>query len=190
MLSPALSRDDLAANIRFEGHAIVSADGTISDSAGDMPPWMSNDADSRHFQAALGASAVVVLGRLGHRRHPNTGRLRLVFTSAVADLAADPEDARAVLFNPAGATLADALLLLAVQQGIVAVTGGTRVFDAFLPLYDAFDLAEIHGEVLPDGRPCFSAGHPRPILAAAGLCPTSFRLIDPAAGVSLTRWVR
>jgi dihydrofolate reductase len=187
---PALSRDGVAAGIRFEGHAIVSADGMMSDRSGEMPPWMRNDADSRHFQAALSASTVVVLGRLGHRRHPNTGRNRLVFTSTVAALAADADDARAVLFNPAGASLAEALMRFGMLQGTVVVTGGTRVFDAFLPLYDAFDLAEVHGKALPHGRPCFVAGHPRAVLAAAGLCPTSFRLIDPAASVSLTRWTR
>ena len=190
MFTPLLSKNGVPAAIRFEGHAIVSADGMMSDRAGEMPPWMRNDADGRHFQAALGASALVVLGRLAHRRHPNTGRHRLVFTSAVADLAADPNDPEALLFNPAGASLAEVLRRFGLQQGIVAVTGGTRVFDAFLPLYDAFDLAEVHGKVLPHGRPCFSAGHPRSVLAAAGLSPTSFQLIDPDAGVSLTRWSR
>jgi hypothetical protein len=190
MPAALLSRAGLPAALRFVGHAIVSADGMISAGDGTMPPSLHNDADWRHFQAALDGAALVVLGRLGHRAHKNPRRQRLVLTSLVEGLAADPEDPHAWLYNPAGMTLADALARLDIANGTVAVTGGTRVFDAFLPLYDAFDLAEVNGLTLPGGRPCFAEGHPRAVLAAAGLRPAVFELIDAAAGVSLTHWVR
>jgi hypothetical protein len=184
------SRAGLPPAIRCVGHAIVSADGMISAGDGTMPPSLRNEADWRHFQAALDEAALVVLGRLGHRAHRNPERQRLVLTSLVESLTADPEDPHARLYNPAGMTLATALARLGVAHGTVAVTGGTRVFEAFLPLYDAFDLAEVNGLVLPGGRSCFAGGHPRAVLAAAGLRPARFELIDAAAGVSLTHWVR
>ena len=65
-------------DLRFVGHAIVTADGRIADAAGHMPPALRNPADQLRFEAALDAAALVVMGRLGHRRHPNRGRRRLV----------------------------------------------------------------------------------------------------------------
>jgi hypothetical protein len=190
MTQPAFSRQSLPAALRFVGHAIVSADGMISLADGTLPPMLHNEADWRRFQAALDAAALVVLGRLGHRVHASRGRPRLVLTSLVENLAPDPRAAHAHLYNPAGMALAGALAQLGLARGTVAVTGGTRVFDAFLPLYDSFELAEVNALTLPGGRPCFAEGHPRAVLAAAGLHPARFDLIDPAAGVSLTHWVR
>lgn len=184
------SRHAVPAAVRFAGHAIVSADGMIADAAGAMPAGLRNDADWRRFQAALDASVLVVLGRLGHELYPGQGRRRLVFTSAVPALEPAAAASLAWFYNPAGLPLDAALRQLGIDRGTIAVPGGTRVFEAFLPLYDGFALAEVHGLVLPGGRPCFSAGHPRSTLAAAGLVPISFELIDPAAGVTLTHWQR
>lgn len=176
--------------IRYEveGHAIVSADGMIADAAGLMPEPLRNEADWRIFQAALDRAAVVVVGSLGHRRHPNPGRRRLVFTSQVAAIETDPSDPLAVLFNPAGAPLDRALAFGDFPPGIIAVTGGRRVFDHFLARFDRFALAEVDGFVLPGGIPCFSGGHPRTMLAASGLRPDGRRVIDQSAAVSLTVW--
>ena len=176
--------------IRFEGHAIVSADGMIADAHGQMPAPLRNDADWRLFQAALDGSAVVVVGRLGHERHPNPGRRRLVPTSGVTRLEPDKRDPMAHLWNPAGADIAEVLRHLSIDTGTVAVTGGKRVFDLFLPRYDAFILSETNRFALPGGTPAFSAGHPRQVLAAAGLIPASCETIDVEGDVSLTRWIR
>ena len=187
---PALRRGDFSTNLIFEGHAIVSADGMIAADDGAVPEALRNDADWQQFQAALDASAVVVLGRLGHRRHPNPGRRRLVLTGGVDGIMPDQHDPGALLFNPAGATLAAALEALGVGQGTVAVTGGTRTFDYFLPLLDRFVLTEAQRVVLPTGRPCFSMGHPRSLLAAAGLRPRHFAVLDAGADVTVTHWER
>ena len=177
--------------IEIEGHAIVTADGMIAAADGTMPPALRNDADWARFQAALDRSVLVVLGRPGHLRHPNIGgRRRLVFTSTVERFSIDPNDTLATLYNPAGASFPDLLAHLGIATGTIAVTGGTRVFDYFLTLYDRFDLAETNEVTLRDGRPCFAAGHPRAVLSAAGLTPAQFEFIDPAAGVTLTRWQR
>jgi hypothetical protein len=179
-----------APRFRYEGHAIVSADGMIADAEGRMPEGLRNETDWAAFQAALDAAAIVVVGRLGHRRHANPGRRRLVATSGIPGLATDRNDPLATLWNPAGIGLDDALADLGITGGTVAVTGGTRVFDLFLPLYTSFSLSEANGLALPGGTPAFSAAHPRAALAAAGLIPADVTLIDALSMVTSTRWER
>ena len=172
----------------IEGHAIVSVDGMIAAVDGTMPLALRNEADWRIFQAALDAAALVVLGRLGHERHPNPGRRRLVLTRSVAALEADPGDALTQLWNPAGMEIADVLRQLGVAEGTVAITGGTGPFDLFLPLLDRFVLSEVRDLTLPDGIACFTKGHPRLVLPGAGLEARDMELID--RGVVQTQWVR
>jgi hypothetical protein len=174
--------------ILVEGHAIVSADGMIANPDGTMPPELRSDADWRLFQAALDRSALVVLGRLGHLRHPNPGRRRLVLTRSVVDLQPDPVDAQASYWNPAGIDITAALGRLGIDQGTIAITGGTGTFDLFLPWYDRFVLAEVRGLRMHDGTPCFSKGHPRFVLPGAGLEARDMETID--RGVVQTQWVR
>lgn len=176
--------------LEYQGHAIVSADGMIADADGDMPRGLVNRADQQRFQAALDQSAAVVLGRLGHARHPNPGRRRLVVTTSVAEAMTDPEDGRATLWNPTGIALPAMLDWLGIADGTIAVTGGTRVFELFLPHYTSFALAEAHGVTLPGGRPAFAQGHPRTILAAAGLCPAERLALEPTGDVTTTIWRR
>lgn len=176
--------------LRVEGHAIVSADGMIADARGEMPDRLKNDADWRYFQDALDKAALVVLGRLGHARHPNSGRRRLVLTHQIEGQEQDRHDPLATFWNPAGVPLQHVLTSLGISDGTLAITGGTGSFDLFLPHYDSFVLAEVHGFLLPGGTPCFSTGHPRNALAAAGLHPNSTRTIDAAANVTQTGWTR
>ncbi len=170
----------------FEAHAIVSADGMIADAAGEVPAPLRNDADWRQYQAALDRSVLVVTGRRGHERHRNPGRPRLVLTRSVTATAPDPRDPLATLWNPAGVPLDEVLVELAISNGVVAITG---IFDLFLPRLTRFQLSEMHRLILPGGRPCFSAGHPRAVLAGAGMRPTDVRLLDEAALVTSTLWV-
>lgn len=175
-------------SIIVEGHAIVSSDGMIADRSGGMPPELRSEADWRLFQAALDRSALVVLGRVGHARHPNPGRRRLVLTRSVAGLEADPADALSSYWNPAGLDITEVLARLGITEGTVAVTGGTGTFDLFLPWYDRFILAEVRSLLLPDGIPCFTTDHPRFVLPGAGLEPRDMETID--RGVVQTQWVR
>lgn len=170
------------------GHAIVSADGRIAGPDRRTPATLRNDKDWQRFQAALDAAALVVLGRIGHTAHPNPGRRRLVVTSRVPALQADAADPHATLWNPAGIAFDAALASLGIVSGTIAVTGGQRVFDLFLPLFTRFDLVEVSGVVIPGGVPCFSAGTPREALSAAGLHPAERQPLDP--GVDLTVWRR
>jgi len=174
--------------VEVVGHAIVSADGMIATRDHRMPPELRSDADWRRFQAELDQSRLVVLGRLGHEAHPNPGRLRLVATTRVARLDVDPADARAIFWNP-GTVPPDAVLEeLGITEGTVAITGGTRVFDLFLPLFTAFELVRVAGVTIPDGLPCFSAGEPRKVLTAEGLRAAQTIGLDAAA--TLTVWLR
>lgn len=175
-------------SVIIEGHAIVSVDGMIAAADGSMPDALRNDADWRLFQAALDRAAVVVLGRLGHDRHPNPGRRRLVLTRSVADIADDSRDALAKLWNPTGIDIASVLNRLGISEGVIAVTGGTGTFDLFLPYYDRFVLSEVRELELENGIPCFSKGHPRFVLPGAALEARDMELID--RGVVQTQWVR
>jgi len=175
-------------NILVEGHAIISADGMIAAADGSMPPELRNDADWRLFQASLDRAALVVLGRLGHMRHPNPGRRRLVLTRSVADLQPDPLDPKATYWNPGGIDIAEVMARLNIAEGTLAITGGTGAFDLFLPLYDRFVLSEVRDLILSDGTPCFTKGHPRFVLPGASLEARDMELID--RGVVQTQWVR
>jgi dihydrofolate reductase len=178
-------------DIEIEGHAIISANGMISDSRGDMPAELRNDADWRRFQAALDRAALVVMGRLGHERHPNSGsRRRVVVTSSVTALATNAADSRTIMWNPAGMAFEAVLAQLQVGTGVIAVTGGTRVFDLFLPRFDRFDLVTATKARIPGGRPCFSAGPAESVLIGAGLVARAPQWLDAEAGVVLIEWAR
>jgi hypothetical protein len=178
----------------IHGHAIVSENHRIADSAGMTPPALRNEADWRRFQAALDQAAVTVLGRLGHDANPNLKRRnRLVLSSSASGVERRPD---ALWWNPATASVDEALAAAAPDGGIVAVPGGRRVFDLFLDIgYDAFDLARVRGLVIPGGVPIFSAvkagiHRPEDLLAAHGLVLHSEEELDRAAGVGLARWRR
>lgn len=175
-------------SVIVEGHAIVSVDGMIAAADGSMPPALRNEADWRIFQAALDVAALVVLGRLGHTRHPNPGRKRLVLTRSVDTLEADPDDPLTTYWNPSGMEIAVALERLGIAEGTIAVTGGTGTFDHFIPFYDQFVLSEVRDLTLDNGIPCFTKGHPRFVLPGAGLAARDMELID--RGVVQTQWVR
>jgi hypothetical protein len=174
--------------VRFEGHAIVSADGMIAAADGSMPDALRVDADWTQFQAALDRAALVVLGRKGHDRHPNPGRRRLVLTHGVAGLEREAAAGEAWLWNPAAMPVAEVLAALGIDDGMVAVTGGTGTFDLFAPLMTTFVLSEVHSLVLPGGTPAFSAGHPRTVLAANRLVPAPAEPLGN--GTTLTQWRR
>ena len=180
---------------RIEGYAIVSADGMIADGDGTMPASIKNEADQRFLQAALDRAAAVVHGRHSHEGGPRAGnRKRLVVTRQVAALAPDKEHPHALLWNPAGATLAEAIAALAIGAGPIAIIGGTEVFDLFLPLYDAFHLSRAARAKIPGGRPLFAGvgphATPEDMLAGAGLKPNSRRELDAEAGITVATWER
>jgi hypothetical protein len=177
----------------IHGHAIVSADDRIADASGVTPPSLRNDADWARFQQALDRAAVTVLGRLGHEANPNRKRRnRLVLSSSAKGV---ERRADACWWNPAGASIEEALAQAAPGGGIAAIPGGRRVFDLFLGLgLDEFHLARAHRVRLPGGVPVFSAvGEGRTaaaILAGRGLVAPAEEWLDREAGISLSVWRR
>ena len=179
----------------IEGYAIVSADGMIADGNGVMPDCIRNDADQRFLQAAMDRAAAIVHGRRSHEGGPRASkRKRLVLTRQVPATAVDPSQPNALLWNPAGASLQQAVDALGVGAGPIAVIGGTEVFSLFLPLYDVFHLSRATHVKIPGGQPLFSAVSPATtvddVLMHSRLRPNPPRDIDAAAGITLTNFQR
>jgi dihydrofolate reductase len=180
---------------RIEGYVIVSANGMLADGNGQMPASIRNDADQHFFQSGLDRAAAVVHGRHSYEGGPRAGRRkRLVLTRQTASLAPDTEYPNALLWNPMGASLDEALTELGVADGIIAVIGGPEVFSMFLPLYDAFHLSRAAHAHIPGGLPPFTEvgpnATPEDVLARHGLKPGPRRDLDAAAGVSVVTWSR
>ncbi len=178
--------------LRIEGFAIVSADGMIADNHGEMPASLLIRADQEFFHAALADAAVAVHGRFSGEGGPKAaGRRRIVVTHKTAAATPDPGNAKAVLWNPAGAPFEDALALAGVGGGLAAVIGGGEVFGLFLPRYDAFHLSRAGSARLPGGRPVFPhvpGRTPEEMLASHGLVPGPLRTLDAAADCTLVTW--
>ena len=91
---------------RIEGLAIVSADGMIADARGVQPDALKLEADQRFFHAMLDEATALAHGRNSGEGGPDAARRRrLILTRRIAGLARDPQNDKAVLWNPAGATL-------------------------------------------------------------------------------------
>ena len=96
------------------------------------------------------------------------------------------------MWNPRGQSFAGLVRHLQLSDGIVAVVGGTEVFDLFLAIgYDAFYLTRSARGALPGGRPVFAgvpANAPEQILTGAGLALADERDLEP--GATLATWKR
>ena len=179
---------------RVEGFAIISGDGMIADAAGHMPDALKISADQEFFYAGLDRAAVVVHGRRSHEGGPQADRRRrLIVTRRVGALAPASTHPQALLWNPAGASLAQAWAVLGAPDGMLAVIGGAEVYELFWePGYDAFHLTRAARVRLPGGRPLFrelsSYCTPEDVLASHRLRPDETRTLDAAAGVTLVTW--
>lgn len=153
--------------ISIEGHAIISRDAMIAASDGTMPPCLIREKDWHMFQNHLDEARLVVLGRKGHEKHPNSkNRPRLILTSSVSAIETSGVD---TFWNPQAIKFEMVLEKLKITEGIIAITGGKSTFDLFLEIgYHAFLLSEV-SEQIEGGIPCFSSGHPRDLLANKGL---------------------
>jgi len=180
---------------RIEGYAIVSTDGMIADANGVMPDSLHFEADQRFLQSSLDRAAVVIHGRHSGEGGPHAAeRKRLIVTRQIAAVAASPDNANALLWNPSDATLEKALEALGVTDGTIAVIGGPDVFSMFLPLYDAFDLSRAAHATIPGGLPVFAQvgpnATPEDVLVRHGLKPGPRRDLDASAGVTVVTWTR
>jgi dihydrofolate reductase len=97
------------------------------------------------------------------------------------------------LWNPRGASLAEAWNGFGSPAGTLAVVGGADVYALFWGVgYDAFHLTRVAQARLPGGRPVFrdlsTSRTPEDVLASHGLRPGRTQTLDPAAGVMLVTW--
>ena len=105
---------------RIEGLAIVSADGMIADARGIQPDALKLEADQRFFHAMLDEATALAHGRNSGEGGPHMARRRrLILTRTIAGLARDPQNDKAVHWNPAGATLEQAWEALGLSGGLL-----------------------------------------------------------------------
>jgi dihydrofolate reductase len=182
------------ARLRFEGCAIVSADGMLADTTGNQPAELIVESDQRFFDDKLDAADLIVHGRNSYERQRNSpNRKRVYATRRIAAIEPHPQNPNAVRWNPAGASIEEAAARLGVRAGVVAVIGGTDVFDLFLDRYDVFWLTLAPRIKLPGGVPVFSGIPPNTaddILRGHGLAPAETRMLDAAKDVGLIKWMR
>jgi len=141
---------------------------------------------SSYFRRKLDEAAVLVHGRNSGEGGPDAAlRRRLYSGAARRGPEPDPHDSRAMLWNPAAATLEQAWDALGLSGGLLAVIGGTAPFGLFLDRYDAFHLSRAKHARFPGGVPVFP-GIPPPtpedLLAQHGLKPDAVQDLDPSAG--------
>jgi hypothetical protein len=182
------------AGLRIEGYVIVSADGMLANADRVMPDGLKFEGDKRFFTDALDAADLIVHGRHSEEGQPNSPqRKRVILTRNIASIAPDPTNAKAVLWNPAGASFEAACDFAGVHSGAVAIIGGPFVFGMFMDRYHTFWLSQAPRVRLPGGEPCFPGvprQSPQQILEAHGLVAGEARLLDPAHEVSVTPWRR
>ena len=95
-------------------------------------------------------------------------------------------------WNPGTASFDEAWHRLGIEDGILAVVGGTDVFALFLSIgYDAFFLTRAQASV-PRGRPVFpGVGHGVAVeepLKQHGLVLKDTRMLDPATETVVQEW--
>lgn len=182
------------AGLRIEGYVIVSADGMLANADHVMPDQLRFEGDKRFFTTALDRADLIVHGRHSYEDQPNSpNRKRIFVTRAIATIAPDPSNPKAVLWNPAGATFDAACDRAGVHSGTAAIIGGPDVFGMFMDRYDTFWLSLAPHVRLPGGQPCFPGvpgRSPQEILAAHGLRAGESQMLDAADGVSVTPWRR
>ena len=179
---------------RIEGYVIVSADGMLANAAKVMPDALKFEGDKQFFTDALDRADLIVHGRHSGEGQPNSPkRKRVILTRGVAALAPDPENPKATLWNPSGASFEQAAEFAGVRSGTVAIIGGPDVFGMFMDRYDTFWLSLAPRVKLPGGEACFPGvpeHTPQQILAAHGLKAGEPQILDPADEVSVTPWRR
>ena len=180
--------------LRIEGYVIVSANGMLADASHVMPDVLKFKGDHAFFTEGLDRADIIVHGRNSFEDQPNSPRRKRIYlTHRVASLAPDPDNAKATLWNPVGASFEEACAHAGVRDGTAAIIGGPGVFGMFLDRYDTFWLSEAPHVTLPDGEACFPGvpeHTPQAILAAHGLQPREVTILDADHDVRVTAWRR
>jgi dihydrofolate reductase len=178
---------------RIEGYAIVSREGMIARSDASFPEELKIPADQEFYQESIERASAVANGRHSAEGGPKEKtRKRIRLTRRVQRIMPDPDNPNVVLWNPGTASFDEAWQRLKIDDGTLAVVGGTDVFALFLTLgYDAFYLSRAPVSI-PRGRPVFpGVGHGVPAeepLRKHGLVLRSTRLLDPVSETIVQDW--
>src|SRR4029453_3301351 len=134
---------------RIEGYAIVSREGMIAKSDGSFPEEIKIPADQQFYQESIDRASAVANGRHSAEGGPKEkSRKRLLLTRRVERIVPDPRNPNVLLWNPATVSFEEAWHRLGVDDGILAVVGGTNVFALFLTIgYHAFFLSRAQAAV-------------------------------------------
>ena len=182
-------------DLRIEGFAIVSRDGMLAGADGLMPNSLKFDCDQEFLDQALDAATLLVHGRMSHEGQPNScNRPRLLLTRSAGPFSPEPVEPNVWLWNPQATPFRDVCAALGIASGVVAVLGGTAVYDMFLPAYEKFHLCRAGKVRLPGGVPVFSeVGKGRPpdeVLREAGLSVVDEMIHDAGQQLRHQTWVR
>jgi len=179
---------------RIEGYAVISAEGMIATADGKFPDEIKVPADHKFYQDSVAAASAVVNGR--HSAEGGIGekhRKRIILTRRVDLLTPNPDNPKAILWNPATAPFEEAWARLGIDGGSLAVVGGTDTFGLFLAIgYDVFYLTRTDASV-PTGRPVFpGVGTTTTVeqaLTKAGLVHRGTRMLDASVNCRVEEWV-
>ena len=178
---------------RIEGYAVISREGMIARSDGSFPEELKIPADQQFYQESLERASAVANGRHSAEGGPKEkARKRIRLTRRVQRIISDPDNPNVVLWNPGTASFDEAWQKLNVDDGVLAVVGGTDVFALFLTIgYDAFFLTRALVSI-PRGRPVFpgvgngvAAEEP---LKKHGLVLKETRMLDPVTETVVQEW--
>jgi hypothetical protein len=179
---------------RIEGYAVISLEGMIAASDGHFPDNLKNPADHQFYMDSLDKASAIANGR-----HSAEGgekeklRRRIVLTRRVNLPTIDPDNANAILWNPGSTPFDEAWQRLRIDEGVLAVVGGTDVFGLFLTFgYDAFYLSRTDVSI-PRVRPVFPGvgtrgTTPEEIMKKNGLVLRDTRMLDEAANCRVEEW--
>jgi hypothetical protein len=181
--------------LSIEGFAIVSANGMLAASDGFMPNSLKFEEDQQFLDEALDAAALLVHGRISHEMQENSHkRRRLLLTRKTGAFSDQPVEPNVWLWNPSATPFAEVCERLAIDEGVVAVLGGTAAYDLFLADYAKFHLCRADKVVLPGGVPVLTGvgddNPPDNVLRGAGLTLAKETALNPEAGLRQQLWVR
>jgi hypothetical protein len=181
--------------LRIEGFAIVSRDGMLAGADGLMPNSLKFEADQDFLDRALDCAALLVHGRMSHEGHSNSHRRpRLLLTRAAGAFSHKPVEPNVWHWNPRATPFREVCAALGIVRGIVAVLGGTAVYDMFLPVYSKFHLCCAGKVHLPGGVPVFSEvgedKRPHGVLRKAGMAVVEEVTHDPDHELQQQTWER
>ncbi|TMJ28724.1 MAG: dihydrofolate reductase [Alphaproteobacteria bacterium] len=180
---------------RIEGYAVISKEGMIATSDGKFPEAIKIPADHEFYQRGVAAASAVANGRHSAEGGPKEKeRRRIVLTRRVDVITPDPDNPNAILWNPATVPFDEAWARLCIDEGVLAVVGGTDTFELFLNIgYDVFYLTRTDASV-PRGRPVFpgvgTTTRVEGVLSKAGLVHKGTRMLDDSVNCRVEEWVK